>query len=202
MTGSLGRLKVAQLVAAFMVVGLLACNVVPLGKVSEQAGVVTGDSLEPEIPGATVQFYEIEGSTRQELRSAMDNARMTDISGGRFDATTEWYISVEGPTADPNIDYINVTLPRWQPPDEAEDHLIEAWQEYVTRLAQHEANHVRFVYEAFPDIEQALRNGPRHSAQTRFEAALAVLIRRNREYDADTRHGETEGAVWESVDGR
>ena len=188
--------------AAFMVVGLLACNALPLGRVSEQAVVVTGDGLEPQIPGATMLYYDIEGSTRQELRWAMDDARTTKNSGNRFDGTTSWYISVEGPTADPKIDYINVTLPRWKPPDDSDDRLIEDWQQYITSLAQHEANHVSFVYDALPDIEQALRNGPLASAQFRFNAALEELRQRDRDYDSATRHGEKEGAVWDPVSNR
>ena len=185
-----------------MVIALLACTAGSLGTVNERAMAVAGQAIEPIIPGATLQFYEIEGSSRQELLSAMDRAEITDYSGDFVYAKTNWYVSADGPTADPKIDYITVTLPRWRHPEDAEDHLVEAWRKFVTRLIQHEANHVRLVHEALPDIEQALRNGPTASARWRFESALEELRQRERDYDSAASHGETEGAVWDSVPNR
>ena len=84
-----------------MVIALLACTAGSLGTVNERAMAVTGQAIEPIIPGATLQFYEIEGSSRREFLSAIDRAEIADYSGYFVYAKTNWYVSADGPTADP-----------------------------------------------------------------------------------------------------
>lgn len=72
-----------------MLIALLACTAGSLGTVNERSMAVAGQAIEPIIPDATLQFYEIEGSSRQEL-----------LSGYFVYAKTNWYVSADGPTAD------------------------------------------------------------------------------------------------------
>ena len=155
------------------------------------------------IPDATeLNFYDINGRTVQELREAMNQQGPIDHAGDRSDADTRWNITWQwgagGPsTAVAKIDYIRVTFPRWNPPEDAQTDVIESWRNYIQILARHEGNHVQFVHGELPNIQAAVRQGATEAdADEAGNAALEVLRQRDLDYDRDTRHGATEGAVF------
>ncbi len=157
------------------------------------------------LPNVTMKFYDIAGSTADELRAQMSTLGPVDQFGNRNDAYTGWFVVWNWPkNPDGTCDlsqatvstFITVTFPRWTPPPGAAPPLVQRWQQYVDALATHEEGHADFVDETIPDILAALKGA---TCDTAGAAGLAVLDRirqHDLDYDNTTGHGATQGAVF------
>jgi predicted secreted Zn-dependent protease len=94
-----------------------------------------------------------------------------------------------------------MTLPRWSPPPGTPADLVSRWERYVAALRVHEEGHLEhgrgaerelrswsaaFVAPDCAALDQALSQ--------RFAGILADYQARDREYDARTEHGRSQGA--------
>ncbi len=157
------------------------------------------------LPNVTMKFYDIAGSTADELRAQMSQLGPVDQFGSRNDAYTGWFVVWNWPkNPDGTCDlsqatvsaFITVTFPRWTAPPGAPPALAQRWQQYVDALATHEEGHADFVDQSIPDILGALKGA---ACDTAGAAGLAVLDRirqHDLDYDNATGHGATQGAVF------
>src|SRR5579884_435549 len=97
---------------------------------------------------------------------------------------------------------LTVTLPRWTPPAAAPADLRAAWRTYLERVRVHEAGHGAIAEAAARELLAALAavHGPtcdaaRAEATRTAERIVAAGRARNRAYDVETRHGQTQGVV-------
>ena len=158
-----------------------------------------------EISGATVTYYDIRGSTVAELSAAMNESGPVAYDGWKGAAATHWYISWEWPgygSADCRLDeadisyQLDVTLPRWKPPADVSPELVAEWNDYIRALAGHEQRHVDFVPEGAAQAGQAIRAATCETAEEAAQAAVETIRQRDRDYDAATNHGATQGAIF------
>lgn len=159
-----------------------------------------------------VVHYDVEGATVDELAQGL-RQRGPMTAGERFYARTEWTINAEyswverdtGCTIENPVVRvaITITMPRWRAARGAPPELLGAWNRFIAALDAHERNHARLATEAAEAVRwelATLRFPHCTNAETRARQRVADVIEvyneRNRQYDVQTQHGVTEGAVW------
>lgn len=161
---------------------------------------------------ATEQYYDIDGSSTGALRDQISRLGPKDESGKSQDALTVW--SIEWgyvPTSRPDGCVLRdvkvtlnvaVTLPRWKPPATASSEVVKAWQAYLKAVRLHEVGHraiaernAREVLAALTPLRGANCDLLESEATRLAEQIVADGRARNRAYDVDTKHGQTQGVV-------
>jgi predicted secreted Zn-dependent protease len=158
-----------------------------------------------DIQNASITYYDISGSTGQEMRTQLDRSAPVAPDGYRGDATTIWniYWTWDGyGTEDCDLETvkttydIQVTMPRWTPPKDASPELVEEWNRYILALTEHEQVHVDHVIAGIPGVINAIRNASCGTAESEAQAVLDDIRQKDDEYDATTNHGAAQGAVF------
>ena len=150
------------------------------------------------IPHATVQPYEVSGSTAPEIRT-----QLTAYGPGGNDAYTKWVVHWNWPgqgTAicrlqEAEVAYeITVTFPRWTPTEQATPALVSKWNGYLYTLVLHESGHVTNVVSHIPALMAAIKGSTCLSAEGAAQAVLQQIRQFDSQYDDQTDHGRTQGA--------
>ena len=159
---------------------------------------------------AREQYYDIDGSSAGALRNQIRRLGPKDESGKSQDALTVWnlewgYGTVQRGDScllrDVKVTLdVSVTLPRWKPPATASPELLKTWQAYLKAVRLHEAGHRTIAERNAREVMAALMplrgtNCDKLSGEaTRLaEQIVADGRARNRAYDVQTKHGETQG---------
>lgn len=157
----------------------------------------------------TVNYYDVHGSTLAELRADMRRLG-PKVNGSSFVGETRspmrwsWRTESIAPSSCAIRDIrvsINaqIVLPRWRPPADADSALTAEWRRFITALEVHEAGHKDISARAGRDIVERLRGmsglcSQINSRATEVARAITERARVEQErYDAETRHGITQG---------
>ena len=156
------------------------------------------------------QYYDIDGSSAGALRTQIHRLGPKDESGKSRDALTVWSLEWTYGTAqrgdscalrDVKVTLdVSVTLPRWTPPSTATAQLTDTWRAYLRNVKLHESGH-RAIAERnareLMSVLTALRGGScdklSGEATRTAERIVADGRARNRAYDIQTKHGQTQG---------
>lgn len=172
-------------------------------------------SLGPR-PTVTIQYryYSVAGSTVQHLRSQIAHLSPVTQGGRQYDANTDWYVrwayryartatgcSMRHVTTHVDITF---TLPKWQNASGASRSLMNQWHHYSAALQLHENGHKDHGIAAGQEVLNTLSRLPAYSSCQALEAAANSAARqviqhynqKDIEYDHDTGHGFTQGAVF------
>lgn len=159
------------------------------------------------------EYYEIDGQTELQLRDQMNEKRPLD-HGEPFDAKTVWFVKwhynyqgkKEGCQITETEVRANITyhLPLWSNEDEANKELQDHWKRYQKHLLEHERGHARNGQKAAREIETMLNNLAPFSSCPLLEEmankrASDIIVSHHAwdlEYDRQTQHGRTQGAVF------
>jgi predicted secreted Zn-dependent protease len=161
---------------------------------------------------AREQYYDIDGSSAGALRDQINRLGPKDESGQSRDALTVWSLEWTYGTAqrgdscvlrDVKVTLdVGVTLPRWKPPSTATPRLNESWRTYLEHVKLHEAGHraiaernARELMTALSAIRGTSCQKLADDASRRAEEIVAEGRARNRAYDVETKHGQTQGVV-------
>lgn len=154
----------------------------------------------PEVPHAEMLYYTVNGSTEKEL------SREIQAKGPQeYAAYTGWQVSWTWPgygsllcdVSSPIVDAeVTVTFPSWDPPANAPPELIVKWAGFSQALAVHEQGHVDNVYGSLPRIEAAIKNADCLTAEAAAQAIIQEMNQFDLDYDLETGHGRTQGAVF------
>src|SRR3989475_12524014 len=163
---------------------------------------------------AREQYYDIDGSSAGALRNQINRLGPKDESGESKDALTVW--SVESAYAaaqrgdscvlrDVKVTLdVSVTLPRWKPPATASPGLLRAWQAYLKAVRLHEGGprtiaerNAREVMAALMPLRGTNCDKLSGEATRLAEQIVADGRARNRAYDIQTKHGQTQGVELE-----
>lgn len=157
-------------------------------------------------------YYEISGSTENELRHQMDRFGPADERQVQHDAYTDWYVDWSYPTREINGNCatgsitvtvtITHTFPKWDIPPDVSQELVEKWDEYLKDLQAHEAGHKQISLDASHEILQRLNNLSVYPscaelervADTTGQNILDEFRQKEVDYDQTTMHGESQGA--------
>lgn len=74
--------------------------------------------------------------------------------------------------------------------------LVDKWNAYVRNLTLHEEGHVDNIAESYLDVRTAIQGATCPTAEAQAQATLEVIGQFDRDYDRDTDHGATQGAVF------
>lgn len=155
-----------------------------------------------DIPGVRFDYYDASGDDAAAIRRSIDAARPTDAHDGqRVDALTTWRMRWSWPTRTRGCDLgkarvtfaATVRMPRLAVVPDA---VKPAWDRYVAALERHEAGHARHGYNGRAAVLAAIRGATCATADAAATAALAKLDAFGVQYDRETRHGMTQGAVF------
>jgi predicted secreted Zn-dependent protease len=157
----------------------------------------------------TVVYYDVQGRTLDELRSSMHllgpKVAGTSFVGEtrspmrwnwRFESTGASSCSIREVTVSVEAE---VTLPRWNPPPDAEPGLVAEWKRFLFALEMHEAGHKDISAKAGRDIVNSLRGMTGLCSELNLRAneiARTIVDKASEEqraYDVATRHGLTQG---------
>ena len=155
------------------------------------------------------QYYDIDGSSAGALREQIHRLGPKD-GGAARDALTVWtidwtYAEARSPEGCGlrNVKVtltLNTTLPRWAPPAGTPARLIESWRTYLRNLTLHETGHRAIAEQNARDLLAALLALRGSTCQEVWDAASRTAERvvaegraRNRAYDVETKHGQTQG---------
>jgi predicted secreted Zn-dependent protease len=159
-----------------------------------------------------VETYPVTGADRATIGAAL-RAGVTDPKGRRFAGYHNWRITWSFETrAEFGLCSIvratvtltsTVTLPLWTPPPGVDLDLVAQWEEYRRALAMHERGHRAITYAGAGRVLRAIRGVSDqscafvgNSVRAAAEPLLAAIRVEDARYDADTRHGATQGVIW------
>jgi predicted secreted Zn-dependent protease len=182
-----------------------------------RALVVTGLMLGPSLvyaDGAEIVYYDIVGDNAKELRYQMDAKGPLGEGGKRVDGYTDWHVAwtyryapAAGSCKFTELGITlaaTITLPRWTAGDDTSSALVKKWQSYIAALRVHEDGHYSHGKRAADEIKslgQSLRTSDDCSTMAKlFDDQAASILEKYRvadvAYDADTKHGRTQGATF------
>ena len=106
--------------------------------------------------------------------------------------------------ADVSVDLtLTIMLPAWSPTSPPDAQLVRDWGGFRRALADHEDRHRQIAEAGAQRLARALAGLRRDScpatkaeARRRVQRIEADVSAAQRQYDAETGHGRTEGAVW------
>jgi len=154
-------------------------------------------------------YYDIDGSSAGALREQIHRLGPKD-GGEARDALTVWtidwsYAEARSPDGcglrDVKVTLtLNTTLPRWAPPAGTPPRLIDSWRTYLRSVMLHEAGHRAIAEQNARDLLAALLALRGSTCQVVWDGASRTAERvvaegraRNRAYDVETKHGQTQG---------
>ncbi|MHB8119788.1 MAG: DUF922 domain-containing protein [Methanothrix sp.] len=159
--------------------------------------------VDHSFPDAAVSYYDITGSTAEELRSRLNILRPSDPNGHRYDAVTLWSINWNWPGRGSilcrldkaTVSYkIKVVFPRWISPKNTSSELVTKWGNYICALAEHERGHVNIFINNHHLVANAIKNANYYTADSAAHVVIGHLKQLDAEYDAITDHGASQGA--------
>lgn len=159
-----------------------------------------------------VARYRVTGATASELRSSMLMAG-PEKDGRRWFGMTDWEVQwqfrYEPTESGCSMEWVGVefssrmTLPVWDGERGADPALVREWRVFARALRMHEEGHTATGLRAAREIRRRLQSVRANSCRTIAEEAnstaheiLDHFRQREREYDRETGHGRTQGAVW------
>jgi len=158
-------------------------------------------------------YYEIDGSTTDELRAQMKRNGTTWNDGKVYAALTTWDIHYHYDIAPTNGGYalsaittsvdVTIHLPKLVPSARTPVQLISSWNSYLQHLKTHEFGHRDIAIGIGKEIYQALAALGSSSSKSELDREAQNLVKakfqRLKEdqigYDQETRHGKEQGAV-------
>ena len=134
------------------------------------------------IPGVTITYYDVTGTTIEQLRASIEAQRPRDpATGVAIPSSSNWRIRtnvqrattgtqcrVVGATATFAAD---VTLPRLVTP-EVPAPVLAAWQTYVASIEQNQADYLRRPLQRLSEVEQAVMAATCEGASAASNAAI------------------------------
>ena len=199
---------------------LASAAVVGLGCGSSQGAAPPPAAHPPPAPvvvrpslSARELYYDIDGQSAGELREQIHRLGPRDGAEAR-DALTVWnlewaYHEAPAPSGggcglrDIRVTLdVETTLPRWTPPQTASANLVQMWRTYLEHVKQHEAGHRRIAEQNARELLSALTALHGATCPQVWDEASRTAERivsegraRNRAYDVETKHGQTQGVV-------
>ena len=162
-----------------------------------------------------VVTYPVSGTTTTAVSKSLEANAIADPHepNARFYARTDWYLSAHWFSKETSrgceVDRANVsialtmTLPALATQNVPRD-LSDRWSVFTKKAIVHESGHVNLAQDGARALQRDIANFPSATncdvIQTRlrdlFDKSFAAIDKANVQYDADTQHGVTQGAVF------
>lgn len=162
----------------------------------------------------SIQRYTIEGKSSSDLRRQMDALGPVDpLSGKRMSGYAKWNVRWSFQYVPDNgncrisdykvlLDAV-ITLPTWSREAEAKPKMRDGWNHFLDKLMLHEHGHRDIGLQAANAVAAALAGAESRPECHGYGNYLNELGRRamrkfaqsDARYDAETRHGQTQGVT-------
>ena len=159
------------------------------------------------------EFYTIKGSTLIEIQKAIENhgpTLETDQEGvANCKTGYEWSLGVKSSKTECQVTGVPFKVhtvcsyPKWEQPAGVDQSVVNSWNYFMDKVRLHENGHADIgkklgqqLYEQIkklpsaPTCDEIKKSGEKLMADT-----IAQDNQENKQYDIDTVHGETQGAV-------
>ena len=164
----------------------------------------------PVEPGAF--FYDVTGNSEEELRASLTQERAIAVPSGSFDGYSRWRLRWRWRFDDTQDNcslsefsttlIVQIFLPRWSIPENADADLVAKWSKYFLALVGHEGGHVEIAQEAELAVQRAVQRIPSARTCSELEGGINIAIQEaieafnhlSRAYDAASKHGAAQGA--------
>lgn len=164
----------------------------------------------PNIKYAT-EYYDVFGSTRDEIRASMEQKKTDTFLEGHDAATiSKTTINFATKQLTNKCDavliqfdsFITYVYPRWDSPTGALADLVSKWNSFQATLKIHEEGHAKIeadrIHLLFQELisfsEHKMCDGFDHAWRAKADAFDAESIQLGAEYDRATQSGKTQGA--------
>ena len=132
--------------------------------------------------------------------SAFFGLTVTELEYRYYKVTENGACRIEDVVVDLNVE---ITLPEWSGSRAADAELRSAWSRFSTALRRHENMHRDLAVQGAEGVREALEGLRTRSCATADEEAQQAAERvrieteaAHRDFDHQTEHGRTQGAVW------
>lgn len=160
------------------------------------------------------EYYDVSGATPQEIRRQMTKNGTKWDDGETYDSVTTWDIKYRYDTSrEGNGCYVTSAktkigivfrFPRFTPQADTPDSIRNRWNSYMNNLQAHEMGHRNLAVDAAHEISESLSAMGGFSSCREADKAVAAVAEEKLsrmkkaqiDYDATTRHGATQGAVF------
>jgi predicted secreted Zn-dependent protease len=202
------------LVVGIAITGFAAENNIDLANIDKgvRLEIIKKPELRPEVL-EKYEYYEINGNDATQLRREMSRNGIKWGDGKTYDALTTWNIKwdydCKSTESRCRIDALKTKVnivfryPKWAQTDSASQQLLTRWNSYMANLITHENGHRDMAIEHTADFARAASELSASSCDEldrKVEALgnerMAKLNADERDYDAVTVHGTTQGAVF------
>lgn len=159
----------ARLATPFMTIGLIAAAPAFGQTAPVPAPVPTAPTVSPlaQIPGVTIQYYDVTGLTIADMRASIEAQRPKDPTTGQaVPASVKWSVGTRVKKerlgnackvigATPTFK-AEVVMPRLATVEGVTAPVLAEWQRYVGSLKAQQAATVRPIYERLSEVEKAV----------------------------------------------
>lgn len=162
----------------------------------------------------TVEFYEISGDCEADLRTSLRKNGCVCNDGKKYHSLTSWNFkwdydyhrtkqSCAAVSFQPIIN-INIRYPKWSKNGNPPAELREKWDAFMDNLVKHEEVHRDMAVEAASEVTVAVMKLPLQATCADLDREIKKIARIRmkqldedaKDYDAETKHGLTQGAVF------
>lgn len=163
-----------------------------------------------------VETYAVRGSTLNALSAALDANALTDPheDKSRYYARTDWHLGGnwywKPTTRGCEVDHgevtmqITMTLPIMAEQTGVPANVQTRWTRFVDNTIRHESGHVKIALQGARDYQRELGNfqpavdcgALKSKLQDLFDRFFSSIDEANVRYDAETKHGVNQGAVF------
>ncbi len=213
-----GKLKgtvVFLLLMAVAVATFAAGNSVEVASIDTDLPFKKKNRVAPPVVTEKYEYYEVCGCSEKELQCDIRQKCFTWNDGKKYDSLTLWDVKWDhGYDRVPracSTDSFRLTVeiifryPKWKRTDDAPRPLMEKWDRYLKNLTIHENGHRDMVVEAAAELTRAVAQLPPASTCADLDLEVRALCRERmeklnenqQEYDETTKHGVTQGAVFQ-----
>lgn len=158
-------------------------------------------------------YYRVYGDKVSALRASIDSCPIRFAAAGPYHAITarsiNWSYGISQSSdgvcemQDTHIGlHVSQLLPYFSPTELTASYTVAAWSSYATSLAKHEQGHINLAVEHSDRLAASLQAvGPMRCdmlsthVDTMINTAITTLDSEDELYDAQTKHGATQGAV-------
>lgn len=158
------------------------------------------------VPDVEFIYYDVQGGDAKAIRKDMNAKRFVDRNDGKpVDSLSSWrygWRMRRGPDGrcDPASVELRFTaevkLPRLANAETLPARVRKRWQDYYAALLRHEAGHVGYAWSQHGVLLAALKASSCETMAATGKAELDKIRGHDRAYDAETRHGATQGAIF------
>ena len=186
-------------------------HVVPLAAllIPAAAAAQTAQDIGPltDVPNLVITYYDVSGSTPDQIRQSINAQRGVDPADGKpVDAFSHWYLhwswqNDANGQCQPQTVVVTykaeLRMPRLADEAALPPEVQQGWDRYMAALQLHESGHLLYVSHRVADLQAAMRAAATCDAMRQTAAdLLAGYQQHDRDYDAETGHGATQGAVY------